>query len=76
MKSEVKRMSHEEALVSNGLVTIKDASGFLGLSRAMIYKLMDAGRLHFVKIGKSRRIPRQALTNLAKDNLLGGWQAE
>jgi excisionase family DNA binding protein len=62
-----------ELLLAQGLVNLREACGYLGLSRGMLYKLMDGGHLHFVKIGKSRRIPRQALTNLARVNLAGGW---
>ncbi len=66
-------MVQQETLIQNGLTTVKDASGFLSLSRAMIYKLMETGQLQYVKIGRSRRIPRQAVANLAKNNLIGGW---
>ena len=67
-------MSSNEVLVNSGLVTVKEASSFLSLSRAMIYKLMETGQLRYVKIGRSRRIPRLALTNLASDGLMGGWK--
>lgn len=66
-------MSHEEELVVNGLVTISDASVFLRLSKATIYQLMETGRLQYAKIGRSRRIPKKAILNLAQDSLIGGW---
>ena len=67
-------MTQNETLVTEGLATVRDASKFLSLSRAMIYKLMETGYLQYVKIGRSRRIPRLCISNLAKDNLLGGWK--
>lgn len=63
-----------EALINSGLVTVKDAASFLSLSRAMIYKLMETGHLRYVKIGRSRRIPKLALSHLATDGLMGGWK--
>lgn len=58
-------------LLSDGLVTVAEASRFLSVSRTMLYGLMDAGRLAYVKIGRARRIPRAALVRLAHDNLRG-----
>lgn len=67
-------MTEADILVSSGLSTIKEAARFLNLSRAMIYKLMETGQLRYVKIGRSRRIPKLAVVNLAKDSLIGGWK--
>jgi excisionase family DNA binding protein len=67
-------MSSNEDLVSSGLTTVKEASGFLNLSRGMIYKLMETGQLRYVRIGRTRRIPKLALVNLAKDSLIGGYK--
>ncbi|MBL8796596.1 MAG: helix-turn-helix domain-containing protein [Planctomycetia bacterium] len=59
-------------LVRDGLDRVRDACTFLGLSQAMVYKLMDSGMLPFVKLGRSRRIPHKALIELAARNLVGG----
>ena len=67
-------MSHEEELVNSGLATVTEVSGFLSLSRAMIYKLMETGQLRYVKIGRFRRIPRLSMKELAKHCLIGGWK--
>ena len=67
-------MTQNELLVSEGLVTVKQASGFLSLSRAMVYKLMEEGQLRYVKIGRSRRIPKLAIKELVSQNLIGGWK--
>ena len=43
----------------------------LGISRAQVYKLMEAGQLAYVKIGKSRRIPWEAIEELVQKNTVG-----
>jgi len=48
-----------EDLVSEGLLKIREAAEFLKLSRSRLYELMDAGELAYVKIGRSRRVPRR-----------------
>ncbi len=48
-------------LMADGLVTIKEASEYLGLKRSTIYSIMDRAELPYCKMGKSRRIPRRAL---------------
>jgi excisionase family DNA binding protein len=62
-------------LVADGLVTVQEAAVFLSISRSKLYELMDTGRLTFVKLGRSRRIPRRALINLAASSLQGGWRS-
>ena len=59
-------------LVADGLSTVREAAGFLRLSRSTVYTLMDRGELPFVKLGRSRRIPRRALVELAARGLRGG----
>ena len=60
-----------EALVGDGLLTVSEAIAFLRLSRSTLYTLMDAGELAYVRIGRARRIPRQALIKLAAAHLNG-----
>jgi excisionase family DNA binding protein len=57
-------------LVDGGLDRVPEAATFLAMSRSQIYKLMDQGRLPWVKIGKSRRIPHRAVVELAAKNLV------
>lgn len=58
-------------MVADGLVRMPEAEKFLGLSRSKLYELMEQGTLPYVKIGRSRRIPRKALSELAASNLVG-----
>lgn len=60
-----------ERLVADGLVTVEAAASFLSVARSTIYSLMDSGHLPFVKLGRSRRVPRAALIRLAAENLKG-----
>jgi len=59
-----------EQLLDDGLVTVRQAAQFLGLSIASIYSLMARGELIYAKFGKSRRIPKRALIELAKKNIV------
>lgn len=52
-------MNHDD-----GLVGVTEASKYLSLSRSALYGLMDRGELDYVKIGRSRRITRQAILEL------------
>jgi excisionase family DNA binding protein len=58
-------------LVADGFVSVPEAAKFLGLSRSKIYLLMDSCELPFSKFGKSRRIPRRALSEFAAKSLVG-----
>lgn len=37
------------------------AASLIGVGRATLYELMASGEINSVKIGRSRRIPREAL---------------
>jgi len=67
-------LADSEELVADGLLTVRECAEFLHLSRSKIYELMDAGELCFAKLGRSRRIPRRAVIELAARELKGGRQ--
>jgi excisionase family DNA binding protein len=58
-------------LIADGFVDVPEAAQFLGISRAKLYTLMDAGELPCAKFGKCRRIPRNALQDHAARCLVG-----
>ena len=60
------------ALLAQGVLTIRQAEELSGLKKSTLYKLMGAGRLPYVKLGASRRIPRAALLELLAEHLVGG----
>jgi len=65
----VSQRTQPETLVGDGLLTTKEAAEFLGISVAGLYAIMARGELPFVKLGRSRRVPRRALIELAARNL-------
>lgn len=52
-------------LVEDGLVTVAEAAGFLGVSKSMVYLLMERGELPYAKFGRARRVPRRGLVAIA-----------
>ena len=66
--------NEQHALVADGLMTVREAAEFLRLSPSTLYTLMDHGELAFVKFGRSRRIPRRGVVELAARGLRGGMR--
>lgn len=60
-----------EAL-TDGCLTIAQATRFSGLSRSTLYEAMDRGELPFVKIGRRRLLPRLSLVRWLGRGLHGG----
>lgn len=54
-----------------GLGTVSAVAAYLDVSRSKVYAMMEAGLLAYVKLGKSRRIPWDAVTNLVSQNTVG-----
>ncbi len=44
------------------LLTVEEVAESLCVGRSTVYELMSDGRLYSVKVGRSRRIPVDALT--------------
>lgn len=53
------------------LVKVPEVAQMLGISRAMVYKLMDTGRLSYVKLGSARRVEVEAVRRLIDGNRIG-----
>jgi len=64
------QMIETNELVQDGLERLSHAAGFLGISRSQMYKLIEAGVLPSVKIGRSRRVPIRAVRELAARHLV------
>jgi excisionase family DNA binding protein len=56
-------------ILDDGFERVADAARFLGVSRSLIYKLLNAGVLPSAKFGNSRRIPIRAVREWAAVNL-------
>ncbi|MEX0718025.1 MAG: helix-turn-helix domain-containing protein [Planctomycetaceae bacterium] len=52
------------------LLTVREAAHRLALGRSTLYNLMDRGSLPYVKIGRARRIPPEALECLIRESLI------
>lgn len=48
------------------LLTIPEAAGRLRIGRSTVYELISSGRLEVVHIGRSARIPAQAITDFVQ----------
>ena len=55
------RSANTNPFISPALLTVPEAMSALRLSRATIYDLIRSGELSSVKVGRSRRIPTQAV---------------
>ncbi len=56
------------AAIPEGLARVTEVAKFLALSRAKLYLMMDAGELPYVRFGKSRRVPWQAVRDLVRES--------
>ena len=58
------------------LLTIPEAAQVLGVSRSILYQLVQAGEVATIKIGRSRRVPIVALEQYVSARTtpsLEGW---
>ncbi len=49
------------------LLTVKQAAGMLNLGRSTVYQLIADGRLDVVHIGRSTRVPIDAITKFIRE---------
>lgn len=55
------------------LLRVEEAAEALGLSRSGIYNLISAGEIPVVRMGRSVRVPAEALREYVKRNIVGPW---
>jgi excisionase family DNA binding protein len=53
-------------LMAEGLIDASEAAKFLRIGRSKVYEFMASQELPYVKLGKSRRIPKVALKIFAE----------
>lgn len=58
-------------LLDEGTVGVPEAAEFTGLGRSDLYARMSRGELPFTTVGRRRLIPRKALKELLRKNLVG-----
>ena len=66
----------DTSLVADGLLTTPEAQAIGKCSRSALYKAMEQGMLPYVKLGRSRRIPRRAFLEFMAAGLTGGWAVQ
>lgn len=59
-----------DPVLTEGVMTVRDACRFLSIGRTQLYQLMKSGRLPWVSLGSCRRIPRRAVMQLLADGLV------
>ena len=69
---DVVRERTAEELVAEGLLSVKGAAAFLGLSQKRVRQLLALGELRFVRIDKRILIPRLVLVQFAAARLSEG----
>jgi excisionase family DNA binding protein len=57
---------HAPSALGKQLYRVQEVVESLGLSRSTIYEQMRSGRLGSVKVGRSRRIPAEAITEFVE----------
>lgn len=60
-RGDVQVIQEMQDLLAMRNVRVKEAMPILGVGLATVYELMDSGALKSVRIGRSRRIPLDAL---------------
>ena len=65
------KSTQKSAQAAGTLGTVPQVAAFLAVSRSKIYQMMEAGQLAYVKLGKSRRIPWDAVHGMVEENLVG-----
>ncbi len=61
-------------LAAEGFMTPKEAATHLRICQTLIYRAMASGELLSTKVGRSRRIPRRAVTEYAANLLAAGQE--
>lgn len=54
------------------LLRVPEVAERLSLSRSKVYQMMEAGQLGYLKFGKSRRVPLEAVEQLVQRSRIGG----
>jgi excisionase family DNA binding protein len=60
----------KKKLLGSGFGTIDEVRDYLGLSRSMIYNLLEAGDLTYARFGRARRIPWSSVRDYAEKHLV------
>ena len=65
------RMSHIDSGEERLLLRVEEAATLLGVGRTTVYAMVSTQRLPIVRIGRSVRIPREALVQWIREHIDG-----
>src|SRR5437879_5406429 len=65
------RMRHVDPVEERLLLRVEEAAALLGVGRTTVYAMVSTQKLPVVRIGRSLRIPRQALLQWIRDRVDG-----
>jgi excisionase family DNA binding protein len=68
----MERTSDSPSLNMPALCSVPQAARYLAIGRSTVYGLMDAGKLRYVKLGRSRRVKIGDVLALIERNTIGG----
>jgi excisionase family DNA binding protein len=55
---------------SHQFMTVVEIAAMMRVSRAMVYRLLHAGHLPSIRVGRSLRVPRQAVETYVRTSTL------
>ena len=61
-------MTNDE-LLADGALSVCDAAKFVGVGKSFLYERMDAGELHYCKLGRRRVIPRSGAGAMGRQRI-------
>ena len=64
-------MDDEDARSKSGLVTVKEVAADLRVARMTVYRLINAGALGAIRVGRAFRIPEAELAAYKKRAAIG-----
>ena len=68
----MERTSDSPSLNTPALCSVPQAARYLAIGRSTVYGMMDAGKLRYLKLGRSRRIRISDVMDLIERNTIGG----
>jgi excisionase family DNA binding protein len=72
---EVETTLETRAIAADGgplLLSVKDAAAHLGISRGLVYELLNRGDIESLRIGQRRLVSREALNRFIEANSRSG----
>lgn len=75
MSAEQHESQHERVLGEMHFLTVAEVAEAMRVSKMTVYRLVHAGTLPAVQVGRSFRIPEQAVQDYLRQSYVQGYQA-